>query len=102
MTKDTAKKLIKIYPLLKRSAAEKDIDEKAFEEITIVPVFELDGNCYQFTADYKIKLSDGYIYGRAMSLEEFSNLHRAASEGKKFKILYLKNARLILELEEIN
>lgn len=100
MTRETAKRLLKIYPLIKRSEAQEDIDEKAFITKEIIPVFEIDGNCYQFTVDYKIKLDDGYIYGRTESIEKFAMLHGSAQKGRKFTVTYTEKSRLILEIEE--
>ena len=52
------------------------------------------------TVNYKIRLDDGYIYGRAQSLEDFVKLHDAAERGEVFRIMYLQKSRIIIEIEE--
>ncbi len=101
MTRETAKKMIKGHPFSRRDKAKADIDERDYVSIRIVPVFELDGNNYQFTVMYKIRIEDGgYIYGRAMGIDEFCKMQEAASRGEVFDIMYLRTSRIIIELEE--
>ncbi len=101
MTAETAKRMIKGQPWERRQKAQKDIEERAYVEETLVPVFELEGNCYQMAVPYRFRAADGeYVFGRAWSLDEFIRLHQAADEGRAFRVMYLKNARIIVELEE--
>lgn len=101
MTRETAKKMIKGHPFSRQDIAKKDIDERAYVSVEIVPQFEIDGNNYQFTIMYKIRLDDDeYIYGRAMSIDELCKMQSAAANGEVFSIMYLKNSRIIIEIEE--
>lgn len=103
MTRETARKKIKGFPLHLQDIAKKDIDERLYVETELVPVFEMCDGYYQMTVNYKIALPDeGYIYGKAVSIEEFAKFHDAAERGEIFRILYLKNAKIILEIEEKN
>ena len=52
------------------------------------------------TVNYKIKLDDGYIYGKASCLDEFVKMHDAAARGEVFSIMYLERSRIIIEIEE--
>ncbi len=101
MTKDTAKRMIKGHPLKRQQEAQRDIDERAYIEERLVPVFELDGNNYQFTAMYRFRANDGeYVFGRAMSIDELCAMQAAAARGEVFRIVYLKGSRIIAEIEE--
>ena len=101
MTRETAKRMIKGHPLKRQAQAQTDIDERAYEQTELVPVFEIDGNNYQFTVMYKLRIEDGdYIYGRAMSIDEFCKMQSAAAKGEVFRIMYLRNSRIIIEIEE--
>ena len=100
MTRETAKRRIKGFPLNLQSIAKEDIDERAYVSVEIVPLFELDGGYYQMTVNYKIKLDDGYIYGKASCLDEFVKMHDAAARGEVFSIMYLERSRIIIEIEE--
>lgn len=101
MTRETAKKMIKGHPPRRQETARKDIDERAYITTEIVPVFELDGNTFSFTAMYKIRIADGdYIYGKAFSIDELCKMQQSAANGEVFRIMYLKNSRIIIEIEE--
>lgn len=100
MTRETAKRRIKGFPLKLQSIAKEDIDERAYVSVETVPLFELDGGYYQMTVNYKIKLDDGYIYGKASCLDEFVKMHDAAARGEVFSIMYLERSRIIIEIEE--
>lgn len=100
MTRETAKKQIKGFPLSMQSIAKEDIDNRAYVSIEIVPLFEMEHGYYQMTVNYKIKLDDGYIYGKALGIEEFAKMHDAAARGEVFSIMYLKKSRIIIEIEE--
>lgn len=100
MTRETAKKKIRGFPLKLQALAKKDIDERAYITTESVPVFEIENGYYQMTVNYKIKLEDGYIYGKAMSLDDFVKMHDAAERGEVFTIMYLKSSRIIIEIEE--
>ena len=66
MTRETAKRKIKGFPLALQAAAKEDIDNRAYITTELVPVFELESGYYQMTVNYKIRLADGYIYGKGM------------------------------------
>lgn len=100
MTRETAKRMIKGFPLKLKALAKEDIDARAYVSTEIVPVFEIEDGYYQMTVNYKIRLDDGYIYGRAQSLEDFVKLHDAAERGEVFRIMYLQKSRIIIEIEE--
>lgn len=100
MTRETAKRKIKGFPLSRQSIAKEDIEKRAYVSIEIVPVFEMDDGYFQMTVNYKIKLDDGYIYGKSLSIEEFAKMHDAADRGEVFSIMYLEKSRIIIEIEE--
>ncbi len=101
MTRETAKRMIKGHSAKRQQQAMKDIDERAYIEEEIVPVFELDGSSFRFDAPYRFRASDGeYIFGRAMSVEELCRMQAAAARGEIFRIMYLKTSRIIIEIEE--
>ena len=101
MTRETARRIIRGFPLNVQDKAKNDIDERLYEEIEIVPVFEMCDGYFQMTVNYRIKLPDGeYVYGKASGIEEFAKFHDEAEKGEVFRILYLKNARIILECEQ--
>ncbi len=100
MTRETARRKIKGFPWKLQSIAMKDIEERDYVSIEIVPVFEMESGYYQMTVNYKIHLEDGDIFGKALSLDEFIKMHQAADRGEVFRIMYLKNARIIVEIEE--
>lgn len=100
MTRETAKRKIRGFPLRLQSLAKEDIDERAYVSAELVPVFELESGYYQMTVNYKIRLEDGYIYGKALSMEDFIRMHEAAARGEVFSVLYLERSRIILEIEE--
>ena len=100
MTRETAKKKIKGFPYQLQAIAKEDIDNRAYITTECVPVFEIEHGYYQMTVNYKIKLEDGYIYGKALSLDDFVKLHDAAARGEVFTIMYLEKSRIILEIEE--
>ena len=101
MTRETAKRMLKGHPLSRRQKAVRDIDERAYIETELVPVFELDGGNYRFDALYKLRADDGeYIYGRAMSLDELCKMQAAAARGEFFHIMYLEQSRIIVEIED--
>ena len=103
MTRETAKKMIKGHPFSRQDTARKDIEERAYVETELVPVFELDGNNYQYTAMYKFRINDGeYVYGRAMTIDELCRMQAAASLGDVFRIMYLKESRIIIEIEAVD
>ncbi len=102
MTRETAKRMIKGHPLKRQETARRDIDERAYEETCLVPVFEIDGNTFQFTVMYKIRISDGeYVFGRAMSIDELCRLQAEAARGEEFRIMYLRQSRIIIEIETV-
>lgn len=101
MTRETAKRMIKGHPLARQAVAKKDIEERAYCTEELVPVFELDGNSFQFTALYRFRAQDGeYVFGRAMSLSELCSMQQQAAAGEVFRIVYLKSSRIIVEIEE--
>ena len=100
MTRETAKRKIKGFPLKMQSAAKEDIDNRAYVTTELVPVFEIESGYYQMTVNYKIKLDDGYIFGKALSLDDFIKLHESAERGEVFSIMYLEKSRIIIEIEE--
>lgn len=100
MTRETAKRMIRGFPLKKQALAKEDIEKRAYISTELVPLFELEDGYYQMTVNYKIRLSDGYIYGKASCLDEFIKLRQAADRGEVFRILYLEQSRIIVELEE--
>lgn len=101
MTRETAKKMIKGHPLKRQESAREDIEERAYVTLEIVPIFELDGNNFSFSAMYKIRLDDGnYIYGRAANIDSLCKMQISAANGEVFRIMYLKNSRIIIEIEE--
>ena len=100
MTRETAKRMIKGYPMKLTALAGDDIDRRAYVSVELVPVFEIESGYYQMTVNYKIRLEDGYIYGKAPSLDDFVKLHDAAERGEVFRIMYLEKSRIIIEIEE--
>lgn len=100
MTRETAKKKIRGFSLRLQSIAKTDIDNRAYVTTEIVPQFELEGGYYQMTVNYKIRLPDGYIFGKAMNINEFAAMHDAAARGEVFTIMYLEKSRIIIEIEE--
>ena len=100
MTRETAKRMIKGYPMKLKALAGDDIDRRAYVSVELVPVFEIESGYYQMTVNYKIRLEDGYIYGKALSLDDFVKLHDAAERGEVFRIMYLEKSRIIIEIEE--
>ena len=100
MTRETAKRKIKGFPLKRQALAREDIEKRAYVTVELVPLFELEDGYYQMTVNYKIRLSDGYIYGKASCLDEFIKFHEAAARGEVFRIMYLEQSRIIVELEE--
>ena len=100
MTRETAKKKIRGFPLKLQSLAKKDIEERAYETVELTPVFEMEDGYFQMTVNYKIRLPDGYIFGKASGVDEFARMHQAADRGEVFTILYLRSSRIILEIEE--
>ena len=100
MTRETAKKKIKGFPLKLQALAKKDIEERAYISSELIPLFEIEDGYYQMTVNYKIKLDDGYIHGKAQSLDDFVKLHDAAERGEVFSVMYLKSSRIIIEIEE--
>lgn len=100
MTRESAKKKIKGFPLKLQSIAKEDIENRAYKTIEIVPRFEMEDGYYQMTVNYKIKIDDRYIYGKALSIEEFIRLHNESEKGEVFTITYLDKSGIILEIEE--
>lgn len=100
MTRETAKRKIRGFPLKLRSVANEDIEKRAYVSTELVPVFELEDGYYQMTVNYRIKLEDGYIYGKASCLDEFVRMHEAAARGEVFSVMYLERSRIIIEIEE--
>lgn len=100
MTRETAKKKIRGFPLKLQALAKKDIDERSYISIELVPLFEIENGYYQMTVNYKIRLEDGYIYGKAPSIDDFVKMHDAAERGEVFSVMYLKSSRIIIEIEE--
>ena len=95
--------MIKGHPFSRQSVAREDIDERDYIFTEIVPVFELDGNNYQFTVMYKFRADDGeYIYGRAMSIDELCRMQQNAQRGEVYSVTYLRRSRIIIEIEEKN
>lgn len=99
MTRETAKRKIRGFPLSLKSKANEDIENRAYITIKTVPLFEIENGYYQMTVNYKIKLEDGYIYGKALGVEEFAKMHDMAVRGDVFTITYLEKSRIILEIE---
>lgn len=103
MTRETAKRMIKGHPLQRREKAKLDIEQRAYEQLSSVPQFELDGSSYRFDALYKFRAPDGeYLYGRAITLDELCRMQAAAAAGEVFRVVYLKSSRIIVEIEEEN
>lgn len=99
MTRETAKRQIKGFPLQLQTLAKEDIDNRAYITTELVPVFELEDGYYQMTVNYRIKLEDGYIHGKALGIDEFVKMHDAADRGEIFRIMYLEKSRIIIEIE---
>ncbi len=102
MTRETARRKIKGFPLSMQSVANEDIENKDYITTELVPLFEMEHGYYQMAVNYKIKLEDGYIYGKAFGIEDFAKMHDMASRGDVFTITYLKKSRIILEIESNN
>ena len=102
MTRETAKKKIRGFPLKLQSIAKEDIEKRAYITIDIVPLFEMEDGFYQFTVNYKINIGNKYLYGKALSLDEFIRLRTEANNGEVFTITYLEQSGIILEIEEKN
>lgn len=103
MTREMAKRMIKGHTFSRQADAQRDIDERDYVYTDIVPVFEIDGNNYQFSVMYKFRADDGeYIYGRALSIEEFCKMQAEAAKGEVFSVTYLNRSRIIVEIEEKN
>ncbi len=100
MTRETAKRKIRGFPLNRQSIAKKDIENRAYVTTELVPIFEIESGYYQMQVNYKIRLSDGYIYGKAPCLDDFVKMHEAAQRGEVFTVMYLEQSRIILEIEE--
>ena len=100
MTRETAKRKIRGFPLKRQSIAKEDIENRAYITTELVPVFEIEDGYYQMTVNYKIRLEDGYIYGKALSLDEFAKMQASAQRGEVFRIMYLEKSRIIIEIEE--
>lgn len=101
MTKEYALKQIKGFPLDMRDAAKDDIDRRAYKTAEVVPIFELWGNCYQMSVYYKFRLPDGKeLFGKAANISAFTEMHEIAARGESFKVTYLENSGIILEIEE--
>ncbi len=100
MTRETAKRKIRGFPWKLQSQAKTDIEQRAYVTTELVPVFEIDSGYYQMQVNYKIRLPDGYLYGKAPSLDDFIKMQAAAQRGEVFTVLYLSQSRIILEIEE--
>ncbi len=100
MTRETAKRKIRGFPIEMQRKAREDIDNRAYVSTELVPVFEIEDGYYQMTVNYKIRLSDGYIYGKALGIDEFVKMHDSAARGEVFSIMYLEKSRIIIEIEE--
>lgn len=100
MTRDTAMRMIKGFPLKLKALAKEDIDERAYVSVELTPVFEIEDGYYQMTVNYRIRLEDGYIHGKAQSIDDFVKLHDAAERSEIFRIMYLQRSRIIIEIEE--
>ncbi len=101
MTRETAKRMIKGHPFSRQAEAKRDIDERDYVYTELVPVFEIDGNNYQFSIMYKFRSEDGeYVYGRAMSIDELCRMQEEAARGEVFSVTYLNRSRIIVEIEE--
>ena len=100
MTRETARKKIRGFPLRLQAIAKEDIDNRAYVTTEVVPVFEIEDGDYQMTVNYKVRLPDGYVYGKALSMDTFIKMHEAAAKGEVFTVTYLQNSRIILEIEE--
>lgn len=100
MTRETAKRKIKGFPFKLQAIAKEDIDKRAYVKTELIPLFELEDGYYQMTVNYKIKLDDGYIYGKAACLDDFIKMREAAAHGEIFSIMYLEKSRIIIEIEE--
>ena len=99
-TRETAKRKIRGFPLQRQAIAKKDIENRDYITTELVPIFEIESGYYQMQVNYKIRLEDGYIYGKAPCLDDFVKMHEAAQRGEVFTILYLAQSRIILEIEE--
>ncbi len=100
MTRETAKRKIRGFPLKLQSIAKEDIEKRAYVTINMVPFFEMEDGYFQMSVNYKIKVGDRYIYGKAHSIDEFIKLHNEAENGEVFTITYLEKSGIILEIEE--
>jgi len=102
MTRETAKKQIKGFPLKLQSLAQADIDNRAYISTELIPIFEMEDGYFQMTVNYRIKLDDGYIHGKALNIDEFAKMHYASQRSEVFRIMYLEKSRIIIEIEEKN
>lgn len=100
MTRETAKRKIRGFPWKLQALAKTDIDQRAYVTAEVVPVFEIEDGYYQMQVNYKLRLADGYVYGKAPSLDDFVKMQEAAQRGEVFTLLYLAQSRIILEIEE--
>ncbi len=100
MTRETAKKKIRGFPLKLQTMARQDIEKRAYCTIETVPLFEMEDGYFQMTVNYKIKVGERYIFGKALTIEEFIRMHEEAQRGEVFTITYLEQSGIILEIEE--
>ena len=100
MTRETAKRKIKGFPLSLQAIAREDIEKRDYVTTELVPVFELESGYYQMTVNYKIRLDDGYIFGKALSIDDFVKMHESSARGEIFTVMYLRKSRIIIEIEE--
>ena len=102
MTRETAKRMIKGHPFGRQELARRDIEERDYVYAELVPVFEIEGNNFQYTIMYRFRAEDGeYIYGRAMSIDELCGMQQKAGRGEVFSVTYLRRSRIIVEIEEM-
>lgn len=101
MTKEIALRQIKGFPLDMRDVAKDDVDRRAYKTVELIPTFELWGNCYQMTVLFKIRIPSGEeLYGKAMNIDQFVEMHNSAERGEHFTITYLEKSKIIVEIEE--
>ena len=81
MTRETAKRKIRGFPLQRQAIAKKDIENRDYITTELVPIFEIESGYYQMQVNYKIRLEDGYIYGKAPCLDDFVKMQY--EDGKK-------------------
>lgn len=99
MTRDTAKKITRHFPPRLQDIAKKDIEDRAYKTVELVPHLMLSDGYFQMTVNYTIDYQGKTLYGRADSVEDFVRMHDEAERGEYFTVTYLEGSGIILEIE---